>query len=413
MSFRGGFRAAALVAALVALAGCTGTDDFGRLPYIRSVFRPDASLKDHYDVYYLTDRVEAEGGPFADFHEQWADAPSCGVQGVLVPAATLPDAAKVAAPFLRLCQPRMSDGQAATLLADKIAANCHSLLLYVHGFNTVFRTGLFTAAQMARDTRAECAAIFSFASEGKTDLYTADIEHSAYAVPLLTEFLRALSGKNIRLAVLAHSIGNRMVLAGISAIHRSGGPARDNFISELVLAAADVSDTNFNDDFHKLVADAIAGDGTPGHYRVARRVTIYASAGDVALAVSEFVHDGTRAGRQPLINAADTWNGNVDVIDATFVPVPTDFAGHGYFSRSPEAVADISYALAGVPLADRMKPMDNGVPLLTRIDKQANPCRSYTRMMRTAVYVDPKRYPSWASRLLRCVVPALPKVSVE
>lgn len=422
-----GLCASLAVASLFTLCGCSGTDDFGRLPYIRSVFRPDPSLQDRFDVYYLSDRVDPadpefwddhqksppdNDGKFANLREQWADAPACGVESVSVPAATANAAAQAIAPYARLCKPEdhPSDAAAATLLAERIATQCNSLLLYVHGFNTVFHTALFTAAQMARDTRAQCAAVFSFASEGKTDLYTADIEHSAYAVPLLAEFLRALSQKDIHLTVLAHSMGNRITLAALSAIRRSGGPARDAFVSELVLAAADVSDTNYNDDFHKLVDDAVAGDGTQGHYRNVRRVTIYASAGDAALATSEVVHDGTRAGREPLLNAGDKWDGPVDVIDATFVPVPSDFAGHGYFSRSPEAVADISYALAGISVDERLKPLNRGTPLLVRIDKQANPCRSYQPLSRYAVYVDPKHYPSWLSRLVRCVAPALPSL---
>ena len=175
-------------------------------------------------------------------------------------------------------------------------------------------------------------------------------------------------------------------------------------------AAADVSDTNYNDDFHKLVSDAIRGDGSKGHFRMARRVTVYASAGDVALAGSEIVHNGSRAGREPLLNAEDKWDGPVDVIDATFVPVPLDVAGHGYFSKTPEAIADITYALAGVPIDERLKLLNHGKPLLIRTDKQPNPCRSYQPLSRYAVYADPRHSPSWISRLVRCVVPALPKV---
>lgn len=417
-----GLGAALLVACLFTLCACTGGDDFGRPPDTRSVWRDDGTLKNPVNVYYLTDRARDDTAP-GSYGQSWADAPSCGILRVLVPQAspngTWTPPAKFVGDATDLCQneDHRDDAAAAATLADAIADKCASLLLYVHGFNTTFQTAVHTAAQMAHDTRAQCAAAFSFASEGRVGRYSADIEHSAYAAPLLGAFLEALSRKNLRLTVLAHSMGNRVTLAAISSLRHSGGPAHADFIAELVLAAADVSNSNGNDDFEKLVDDAVSSDPSGKVLRSVRRVTIYASAGDAALASSEGVHDGTRAGREPLLNVAekqDHWKDSpVDVIDATFVPVPHDFAGHGYFSKSWEALGDILYALASIPVDQRLAGVDGNRPTLVWSTRQDNPCGERNETPRLALNVEKSRSPSWLSRLVRCVVPALPSVKVD
>ena len=407
---------AVVVACLFTLCACTGGDDFGRPPDTRSVWRDDGTLHDPVDVFFLTDRARDDTQP-GSYGEAWADAPSCGILHVKVPQASptrewTPPAKFVGDP-VDLCQTadHRNDEAAASLLADSIAERCSALLLYVHGFNTIFATAVYTAAQLAHDTRAPCAAVFSFASEGLVSRYTADIEHSAYAAPLLHAFLMDLSKKNLRLNVIAHSMGNRLVLTALSSLRHAGGPARQDFISELVLAAADVSNSNGNDDFQKLVDDAVSSDPDGKVRRSVARVTIYASAGDAALATSEGVHDGTRAGRQPLLDLAYQSRGPIDVIDATFAPA--DELGHGYFSKSWEAVGDILYALDEVPVDERLAGVNGSRPTLVWSTRQDDPCSRRDPTPRLALNVPSSRSPSWISRLVRCVVPALPSVRLE
>jgi esterase/lipase superfamily enzyme len=399
------------------LCACTGGDDFGRPPDTRSVWHDDGTLHNPIDVFYLTDRARDDTQP-GSYGPAWADAPSCGLLHVKVPQApptkTWTPPAKFVGDATDLCQStgdHRDDETAASTLANAIAAHCSALLLYVHGFNTIFATAVYTAAQMAHDTRAPCAATFSFASEGRVSRYSADIEHSAYAAPLLHAFLMDLSRKNLRLNVIAHSMGNRLMLTALSSLRHAGGPARADFISELVLAAADVSNSSGDDDFQKLVDDAVSSDPAGKVPRSVARVTIYASAGDAALATSEGVHDGTRAGRQPLLDLAYQQPGTINVIDATFAPA--DELGHGYFSKSWEAVGDILYALDGVSVDERLAGVNGNPPTLIWSTRQDNPCGRRDETPRLALNVPKSRSPSWISRLVRCVVPALPSVRLE
>ena len=182
---------------------------------------------------------------------------------------------------------------ARAVAADARAHNCNEVLVYIHGFNTLFEGAVLRAGQLALDTRSGCiAAVFSWSSEGEVGRYVADIEHSAYAVPELEAFLRALAAQGMRVDIVAHSIGTRIALASLSSMARHPDPPPAGFVGEMILAAADVGADPVNNDFAHLLADARP---------FVRRTTIYASGGDAVLAVSAVAHgDVPRAGRRPL-----------------------------------------------------------------------------------------------------------------
>jgi esterase/lipase superfamily enzyme len=379
------------VLALAMLAGGCTLDDSGP---VRSVFRPENGKSAYLRVVYLTDRAPdatAAGG----FGHQWADAPSCGAADAVLPPARISGEADnwgyITKTTPAACAgPGGSVGGAVALIAAEAKAkHCNSVFLFVHGFHTGFDGAVLRAAQIAHDAQAGCAiAAFTWSSAVELDRYAADLEHSAYAEPLLGEFLRELSESGLRVTVLGHSMGGRMTLATLSAIARGREKVRPGFIDELVLAAADVGIEKGDDDFANLMRDAAP---------FAKRTTIYASGGDAVLEISKGAHGGvTRLGREPLADLAYQANDAthiVDVIDAT--PVPADLLDHSYFAMSYEALYDMTLTLRGVPLADRLKPNGAWPPTLVTGENGGNTLAT-------------KRSPRLISRILIKLVPLLP-----
>ena len=377
----GNFAALALAGLLAACA----IDDSGP---VRSVWRPANGKPSYINVVYLTDR-EPDPSAAAGFGQHWADEASCGVAETVIPAAMLPGEKPqygyVAKTHPRACATDKGAlaGAVADIEAQAKARNCNSVFLFVHGFHTGFDGGVLRSAQISHDAQTGCAvASFSWSSEVKLDRYANDIEHSQYSEPLLAEFLRELAESGLQVKILAHSMGNRLVLATLSGFARGREAVKPGFIDELVLVAADVGIEKDNDDFAHLLRDA-----TP----YVKRMTIYASSGDAVLVISRDAHGGVpRLGREPeaaLRYRADDKTHIVDVIDAS--DVPADLLDHSYFAMSYEAVADMSLALAGVPTADRMTAAGDRKPTLVCSKVKDGPCGKDSR---TALAVGKDRH---------------------
>jgi esterase/lipase superfamily enzyme len=390
----------AALALAVLLAGCA-IDDSGP---VRSVWRPANGKPSTINVVYLTDR-QPDATAAAGFGQHWADEASCGIAETVIPAAMLPGEKPqygyVAKTWPRACAADKGSlaGAVEAIEAQAKARNCNSVFLFVHGFHTGFDGGVLRAAQLSHDAQTGCAvASFGWSSQVALGRYAADLEHSQYSEPLLAEFLRELAESGLRVKILAHSMGNRLVMATLSAFARGREPVKPGFIDELVLAAADVGIEKDNDDFAHLLHDA-----TP----YVKRTTIYASSGDAVLVISKGAHGGVpRLGREPeadLRYRADDKTHVVDVIDAS--DVPADLLDHSYYAMSYEAVADMSLALAGVPTADRLTAIDGWKPTLVCDDAKNGPCGSDPRY---ALAAGKDRHPRLISRILVTLAPLIP-----
>jgi esterase/lipase superfamily enzyme len=389
------------VLALAGLLAACSLDDSGP---VRSVWRPANGKPSTLNVVYLTDRqldAKAAGG----FGSHWADEASCGTADAVIPAAMLPGEEPqygyVAKTWPRACATDKGPlaGVVADIEAQAKARNCNSVFLFVHGFHTGYDGAVLRAAQIAHDAQTGCAiATFSWSSEIELGRYAADLEHSEYSEPLLAEFLHELADSGLHVKILAHSMGNRLVLATLSGFARGREVVKPGFIDELVLAAADVGIEKDNDDFAHLLGDAAP---------YVKRTTIYASAGDAVLVISKGAHGGVpRAGREPeadLIYRADDKTHVVDVIDAS--EVPADLLDHSYFAMSYEAVADMSLALAGVPTADRLTATGGWKPTLVCENDKDGPCGNNPRY---ALAAGKGRHPRLVSRILVKLVPLIP-----
>jgi esterase/lipase superfamily enzyme len=330
------------------LGGCA-VDDSGP---VRSVWRPENGKSTYSSVVYVTDR-EADAKAAGGYSTRWAGTPSCGTAETVVPPAMLggeaPQYGYVAKTTPTACSIGKAKlaGAVALLQAQAKARHCNSVFLFVHGFHTGFDGGVLRAAQVSHDTQSGCAAAaFSWSAEINVSHYVSDLEHSDYAQPLLAEFLRALSESGLRVTVVAHSLGSRLVLMTLAGMGQEREPVPAGFIDELVLTAADIGADPANNDFDKLMRRAAP---------FAKRTTIYVSALDSVLEISRREHGGVpRLGNLPDIaftpNAASHV---VDVIDAT--EAPADRLDHSYYAMSRETVADMAQVLNGVATEARLK----------------------------------------------------------
>jgi esterase/lipase superfamily enzyme len=397
----------AALACAVFLSACTFSDALKHDEVWSTHPLPNGTAGVPRNVLFATDR---ELDPVAEFHvgRHWAAEASCGV-------ASENNWAQVTAsmPAFRPCNGEPADVGGSQrreapmgLFADDVAAeagarNCHSLLLYVHGYNTMFRTALLHSGQIANDTHWPCAmGFFSWSSEGQYDRYAADIERSGYAVPVLINLLRAVAEKGIEENILAHSMGTRITLSAIGALEPYCRAHNRKIVRELVLLAPDIGAEQYNDDALHLLQHAAACVG---------RTTIYASDNDVILIVSEGTHGGIpRAGRlpqkdlqYPACEALDA-----DIVDASLAP--GDKMGHGYFINSYEMMDDMTAVLRGGTLASRAagaKPTlaDKGAVTMQCVDSAGETGTKTAERYRLIVAAD--RQPSLTSRLMRALIP--------
>jgi esterase/lipase superfamily enzyme len=386
-------RKALLVCALLSLSACTLSDALQHNS-IYSVWTPRTQVS--RTVVFVTDREPDSRPEFAPlgYGLHWDAQMHCG-RVTLTAKKSDPNFLPEGPPTTLDCDSDM--GGFAHALLDAGPTGCKRALLYVHGYNQIFRSDILRAGQIAADTQWPCAVgAFSWSSEGKFDRYVADIERSGYSVPELSSLLRATSSAGATIDVIAHSMGTRVVLSALSGLQRSCIQTNSRFIGELILAAPDVNSEKYNDDFGHLLARALP---------CVHRITIYASAGDMVLIGSESIHGGVpRAGRNPEADLAYVNPGPdhiVDVVDATLAP--GDAIGHGYFVQSYEMLTDMMWVLAGEPAASRAKKTARHEATLFCYETQAHPCNPAEG--RFALHVTRERRLGWFIRAMRSFVP--------
>ena len=149
--------------------------------------------------------------------------------------------------------------------------------IFVHGFNTSFRSAIFRTAQMAWDLRFDGPAfLYSWPSVGVTTDYVTDIDAADETAPYMLEFFDLiLSTPGVeRVHIVAHSMGNAALAnlfqrVPIDLLEQSEVP-----FSEIILASPDINVRTF-----RQVSE---------HFkRFADNMTIYASSTDKALLASK------------------------------------------------------------------------------------------------------------------------------
>ena len=204
-------------------------------------------------------------------------------------------------------------------------------LIFVHGFNVPFVDGLYRCAQIAWDIRYPGIPIlFSWASMGKLGLrpYVYDLDSASNARRRFVELLQDLQRAGMaRIHVLAHSMGNQVVLDGLASFAR-----QELALGKILMAAPDV-DRNHYLEYVPMVLPMTDG------------MTLYASSRDKAMIASrKLAGDIHRAGDVP--QGRPIVIERVDTIDASEVGKEIFGLNHGIFAAKKSILNDIKLLLS-------------------------------------------------------------------
>jgi esterase/lipase superfamily enzyme len=217
-----------------------------------------------------------------------------------------------------------------------------SILLFVHGFNVKFEEAVLRAAQITYDLKYQGQVLlFSWPAGSQDGLMNSLINktyenNSASAMASVNDaanLIQWLSTLNIPLHIAVHSMGHQVIIPALDKVAQT---VQQPIIDEMVLNAPDLP----NDDFHKFL---------PSIKKLAKRITVYCSFNDNAIAASEKYNNNRRLG------ACETAEG-IDVINVSEIDAPTMGVaglGHGYYS-SRAILSDVHQLLMGIEAEKRL-----------------------------------------------------------
>jgi esterase/lipase superfamily enzyme len=208
-----------------------------------------------------------------------------------------------------------------------------TVFVFVHGFNTMFAEGVYTAAQLAHDSRAQgVPVLFTWASRGRPTQYVYDTNSATSARDNLDHMLRLVFASNAeKVNVLAHSMGNWVTVEAFRQIKLEGGIGNRNKIGLIVLASPDI-----DIDVFKSQLRAFGNIQTPFYVVISRN--------DKALGLSNFIAGGeTRVGNAS--NTEELTALGATVIDLTDVQ-SNDSLNHSKFTELATVAPELRSVLA-------------------------------------------------------------------
>jgi len=208
-------------------------------------------------------------------------------------------------------------------------------LVYIHGYNMDFKEAVHSAVQWAAGAGYKGNLIlYSWPSHSRITEYAGDRETAVWSSKGLSILLRMLAKhRKHRIHLLAHSMGSVVLTSALQMVAN----LRATVFENIILAAPDLDAELFTDVLW------------PMQQHLARRWSVYYSAADLALLVSEKLNTNTRLGSAPL-----TIQG-IDFIDAS----SSNFSyaaildSHTYHDRKPGVVRDILQLIKGKPPVHR------------------------------------------------------------
>ncbi|QDG74446.1 alpha/beta hydrolase [Labrenzia sp. PHM005] len=165
----------------------------------------------------------------------------------------------------------------ASKAATKAKGYPATAFIFIHGFNTSFRSAVFRTAQLAWDLRFDGPAfLYSWPSVGDTKNYVTDIDAAAEAAPHMDKFfdlVLAIPGIE-RVHLVAHSMGNYALAELFKRAETRLSKRQDAPFDEIILASPDINVRSFRQVRKQFD-------------RFAEDVTLYASSTDKALLASK------------------------------------------------------------------------------------------------------------------------------
>lgn len=215
-------------------------------------------------------------------------------------------------------------------LAKGLRSIPEDALIFVHGYNVEFEDALKRTAQIAFDLDYNGVLLaFTWPSSAKLLGYGYDRESARISVNYLIEFLDALAREmpGTRLHVVAHSMGNLVVLSALEKIALRGAADRKLSLGEVILAHPDVDQERF-----RQLARAAKDLGV--------RMTLYTSRDDRAMWISRLLSGKDRPGGEPIVVPS------VDTIDITGLGARLWSSNHTVYAANPIVFGDMARLIA-------------------------------------------------------------------
>ncbi len=280
--------------ATMMLSGCSVAVEYGDVPHNLLTENPrcnpaqtDTSAIVGKDYFAVTSRLpnclgssvlltnhRADRVRFARFSAPFTDKSVKGQKQVMTPIAFQPEA-------------DWWDG-----LRDAANLRKGRVLLYVHGYRETFLSTAKDTVQIANLTQFDGPIIqYSWPSQGNLLSYAVDETNMYWDERNFRNFLTKLARTEWvkEIVIVSHSLGARLVIPAVEYVDRSSTNADSSNISNIILVSPDVDREDFERDIAEevLAARRVNND---------RRITVYASLSDKALAVSRALHGYPRLG---------------------------------------------------------------------------------------------------------------------
>lgn len=321
-----------LVAALLAIGGCTSTASRDLIT-TSAITAPAGTIAGTHGIFVATTRAPAKRQT-AVFDGERGNMLSYAKVDVTVPAAH--EIGKLERPRIgakvnlakhfAATDASLYAGDAAfreALEAD-IARNGGRALVFIHGYNTSFDKAVFRATQIAHDAGYPgTPVLFTWASAGSPIDYVYDNNSATIARNALGDTLRLVASAGAkRIDVVAHSMGNWVTMEALRQAAAAGDRDFGGRLGDVVLAAPDID----IDVFKSQLRDY----GPPD-----KPFIVVTSANDRALNVSGFIAGRSRAG--DYTDAQDLANYGVIVADLSNVEAGNGL-NHMKFAENPVMV---------------------------------------------------------------------------
>jgi esterase/lipase superfamily enzyme len=231
-------------------------------------------------IFFVTNRKRTDSKlPSEQFSGERAAATSFGLVRVAVASMVADDSA-----FSPTTQGVKSLSWAE--ISNKLS-KAPRILLVVHGFNNTFDEAAAMAALLKRNLRTDAAVLMlSWPSRGSRFSYFSDEEEVELATGMMASVLTDIAqivGVS-KLQIFAHSLGTRLTVNALRRIFDSPQRSVLGRISQLVLAAPDVNRVWMDLEFVPVLE----------YVRIP--TTIYVSAPDAWIGLSELIHQHARVG---------------------------------------------------------------------------------------------------------------------
>jgi esterase/lipase superfamily enzyme len=287
-------RKAPLLLLPLLLAGCTVAVEYGDIPHNVLAENPrcnpaqnDSASVSGKDYFIVTSRLPDCRGDTIKLTNHRADRVRFG-------RFSPPETIKPAKGDKQLVVPLAFQEEDAWWDGLRDAANLRKgrVLLYVHGYREKLQTTARDTVQIGAMSNFDGPIIhYSWPSQGNLLSYAVDETNMYWDQRNFRNFLTKLARAEWvkEIVIVSHSLGARLVTPAVEYVDRTSTNADSSNISNIILASPDVDREDFERDIAEevLAARRVNND---------RRVTVYASLSDRALAVSRAVHGYPRLG---------------------------------------------------------------------------------------------------------------------